>query len=161
MRTVSTAISPGKTKAYQAILWGGLVAGTLDITAAFIQNGLRGIGPVRVLQSVASGLLGASSRNGGLGTAALGLGLHFFIATGAAAVYYAASRKLPLPARRVVVGGLLYGSAVYFFMNFVVLPLSAFPYKTSFTPKALITGLVIHMFCVGLPIALVVRRYSE
>lgn len=161
MSAVSTAISPGKSKAYQAILWGGLLAGALDITAAFITNGLRGIGPIRILQSIASGLLGASSRNGGLRAAALGAVLHFFIATVATAVYYAASRKLTWLVRQAIVCGTLYGVAVYFFMSLIVLPLSAFPYKISFAPAALVTGLVIHVLCVGLPIALTVRRYSK
>ena len=53
--------------------------------------------------------------------------MHFLIALVAAAVYYAASRKLGVLLGRPVVSGLLYGVAVYVFMNFnfVVLPLSA------------------------------------
>lgn len=48
----------------QAILWGGLIAGALDITAACITSSLRGVTPVRVLQSVASGVLGAAAFKG-------------------------------------------------------------------------------------------------
>jgi len=40
----------------RAILWGGLAAGALDITAAFVVYGLRGATPLRILQSIASGL---------------------------------------------------------------------------------------------------------
>ncbi|OGG56082.1 MAG: hypothetical protein A3F84_01330 [Candidatus Handelsmanbacteria bacterium RIFCSPLOWO2_12_FULL_64_10] len=72
--------------AVRAILLGGLIAGALDILAAFINNGLRGQGPVWVLQSVAGGWLGVGAFNGGLKTAALGIVLHFFIATTVAAV---------------------------------------------------------------------------
>jgi len=61
MSTTSAALSLEKPKAYRAILWGGLIAGTLDILAAFINSGLRGVSPTRVLQSIASGLLGADS----------------------------------------------------------------------------------------------------
>lgn len=57
-----------------------------------------------------------------------------------------------------VLCGLLYGIAVYAFMNVIVLPLSAVAFKPSHTPAALAQGLVIHMLCVGLPIALAVRR---
>jgi uncharacterized membrane protein YagU involved in acid resistance len=84
-----------KPKAYQAILWAGLIAGVLDITAAFVNHGLRGRSPVWVLQSVAGGWLGVDTFKGGLKTALLGLVTHFFNATVVAAVYYAASERLP------------------------------------------------------------------
>jgi uncharacterized membrane protein YagU involved in acid resistance len=115
---------------------------------------------MRMLQSIASGLLGLDSYSGGLRTAALGVLLHFVIATGAAAVFYLASRKLTLLVRQAIVSGLLYGIALYFFMNLVVLPLSAFPHKISFPLSSLLIGLAVHMLCVGLPISLTVRRYS-
>ena len=150
-----------RAKGYRAVLWGGLAAGALDLTAALVTNGLRGVTPVRVLRSIASGVLGAESYRGGARTAALGVALHFLIAFGAAAVYYAASRRLHFLVRRPVVSGLLYGVAVYLFMNLVVLPLSAIPFKVSYAPGVLATGLVVHMLCVGLPIALAVRRFSK
>ena len=142
----------------QTILWGGLIAGALDIVAAFINSGLRGRGPVWVLQSVAGGLLGRNSFQGGLRTALLGLALHFFIATVWTAAYYAASLKLPLLTRQAVLSGLLYGVVVYLVMYRVVLPLSALQFKFFNQPvTAILTGVLIHLFCVGLPIALVIR----
>lgn len=71
----ATFPTPAGTPAgYGVILRAGLVAGALDITAACVSSWLRaGVGPVRVLQSVASGVLGADSYNGGLGSAALGV----------------------------------------------------------------------------------------
>ncbi len=56
---------------------------------------------------------------------------------------------------------MIYGIGIYLFMNFVVLPLSAIPFKMSYPLASLIGGLLIHMFGIGLPIALVVRRYSR
>jgi uncharacterized membrane protein YagU involved in acid resistance len=161
MSTDSVALSLEKPKAYRAIFWGGLIAGTLDILAAFVNSGLRGVSPTRVLQSIASGLLGADSFKGGFATAALGLVLHFFIATTATAVYYVASRKLKVLVDQAVVCGLAYGIPVYLMMNLIVLPLSAIPFKISHAPANVATGVLILMFCVGLPIALVVRRYSK
>jgi len=152
--------SSEESKAYKTILLAGLVAGVLDITAAVVTTILRGRPPVRMLQSIASGVLGLASYNGGLKTAALGLVLHFIIATGWAAVFYAASRKLTFLVRQPIVSGLLYGIAVYCFMNLVVLPLSAFPHKVTFPLSSLIIGVVVLMLCVGLPISLIVRRYS-
>jgi uncharacterized membrane protein YagU involved in acid resistance len=114
-----------------------------------------------MLQSIASGVLGLDSYNGGVKTAALGVALHFVIATGAAAVFYATSRKFRFLVRRPIVSGLIYGIAVYCFMNLVVLPLSAFPHQISFPLSSLLIGMVVLMLCVGLPISLIVRRYSS
>jgi hypothetical protein len=161
MLAVSHALPLENTKAKRTILWGGLSVGVLDITAAFVTNGLRGISPIRILQSIASGLLGVDSYKGGFTTAALGLFLHFTIATGAATVYYLVSRKLKFLAEQAIVCGLLYGVAVYWFMNLIVLPLSAFPHKISYALGKVVTGLIVHMLCVGLPISLTVRRFSK
>jgi hypothetical protein len=147
----------------KAIFWGGLIAGTLDITGACVSSWLRfRVSPVRVLQSVASGLLGPAAYTGGAKTAALGLALHFVIATIWTVVFYFASRKLRFLIQQPIVWGLVYGVIVYAFMNFVVLPLSRFP--PSRTPPTLsgrLIGLLIIMFCIGLPIALIVRRFSR
>src|SRR3954471_17723499 len=95
--SVATAEIPlGRSRAARAILWGGLLADLGDITFAFVMSGLRGVGPVRVLQSVASGLLGEAAKEGGLATAALGAVLHFLIAFVWATVYWVASRRLKL-----------------------------------------------------------------
>src|SRR5579871_6819896 len=109
-------------KGFDTIVWGGLLAGTLDALDGVIAFGFKGMNPIQVLQYIASGLLGTSSFQGGLRTAALGAVLHYFIAFVAAAVYYAASLKLPALYKRPLAWGLTYGVAVYFFMNYLVLP---------------------------------------
>jgi len=143
-----------------ALLWAGFACGVLDITAALVVYGFFGLKPMRLLQGIASGLLGPRAFSGGLATALLGLLCHFVIAFGAAAVYLAASRSLGFLTEHAVVSGGLYGVAVYFFMNRIVLPLSAAA-KRPFSIKLMIVGVVIHIFCVGLPISLSVRRFSR
>jgi hypothetical protein len=139
-----------------------LLAGILDITAAFVEAGLEGRSPVSLLQGIAGGLLGLSSFRGGLATAALGAFFHFLIATTAAAVFYLASRKLKFLVNCAVLSGLLYGFVVYLFMGYVVLPLSAYHTKIALPPMShLIRDIAIHMFLVGLPISLMVRKYSD
>jgi hypothetical protein len=160
MSVASAALPVARQRAARAILWGGLLAGVGDITFAFVVSGLRGVGPVRVLQSVAGGLLGAAARDGGLATAALGGVLHFLIAFVWATVYWLASRRLSVLVRHPVVCGLLYGAAVYAFMYLVVLPLSAAYFKPSFAPSAVLLNAAGHMLLVGLPIALAARRHS-
>ena len=148
---------PQLARACRAIGWAGLLAGTLDITTALVEAGLEGKGPVFLFQAIAGGLLGMSSFQGGLATAALGLFCHFLIATTAAAVFYLASRKLKVLVKHATLSGLLYGVAVYIFMNDFVLPLSAYHTKVA-PPHA--KDVAILMVMVGLPISLVVRKYS-
>src|SRR5580698_5489754 len=102
-----------------AILAGGLIAGSLDLTSAFITFGWG------VPRAIAGGLLGRSALQGGPGTYVLGVLLHSFIACSAAAIYYAASRRLEFMTENAVVCGMFYGIAIFLVMNLVVLPLSA------------------------------------
>ena len=148
------------SNAMLAWLWAGFSCGVLDITAALSVYGFFGLKPLRLLQGVASGLLGQSAFNGGVSTALLGLLCHFFIAFGAAGVYVLASRGIGFLIEHAVVSGVLYGVIVYFFMQNIVLPLSAAA-KRQFSLKMMVVGIVIHIFCVGLPIALNVRRFSR
>ncbi len=142
-----------------AILWGGVACGVLDITAALIVYRFFGARPIRLLQGIAGGLLGPRTFNGGLATALFGLVCHFLIAFSWAAVYFWASRVLPFLVAHTVLSGVLYGVAVYFLMNLVVVPLSAAT-KRPFSVKMTAIGLAIHIPCVGLPIAIAVQRFS-
>lgn len=154
-----------KSGIFKPILIGGLIAGTFDITYACVFFGLRNhVSPIRILQSVARGALGPSAFQGGLRTAALGLFFHFLIALTAAAVYVFASRVLRFMITHAVVCGILYGACVYFFMYGIVMRFSAIHSTTLpwvYPWAVLIPNLLIHMFGIGLPIALVARRYSK
>jgi hypothetical protein len=148
-----------RSQAFRAIALAWLVAGVLDITSAFVIATLKGIGSVRMLQGIASGLLGPESFNGGLRTAGLGLAIHFLIALVAASVFYAASRKITYLTQQPLVSGLLYGVAVYIFMYWIVVPL-AFPTAYHSLSRD-VTAVIIHMVLIGLPIAVVVRHFSK
>lgn len=139
-----------------------MLAGCLDITVALVEARLEGKSPVYLFQAIAGGLLGMSSFQRGLATAALGAFLHFLIATTAAAVFYFASRKLKFLVKHAIPSGLLYGVAVYAVMRFFVLPISAYHVKIALPPVADLTkDVATHMFMVGLPISLIVRKYSD
>ena len=145
----------------QPIFLGGLIAGTLDLTAACVYSWLRAsVSPIRVFQFIASGVLGTDSFTGGAKSAVLGVALHFLIATGATTIFYFASRAWFFLIEHPIVSGLLYGIPVYAFMNFVVLPLSQVTQRPQPMSSRLI-NLMILMFCIGLPIALIVRRYAR
>lgn len=149
--------------ARSAVLIGGSIAGALDIlfaiTFAYVEGG---VAPVSLLQTVASGVLGEASYQGGIGAAALGLALHFLISLLLAAAYVLASRRIDVLAKYPVVAGALFGIGVFLLMRLVVLPLSAFPHPVRFRPLASVLDLLSHMFLFGVPIALSARKaWSE
>jgi hypothetical protein len=143
------------------ILVGGGVAATLDLIYAVTRNGLRGASPLWTLQLVGSGWLGESSFARGVPAGVLGFVSHYGIVFVAAALYYLASKRFAVLRSNALVCGAVFGVLVYLFMNFVVLPMSAFPYELSYPAARLIEGLVSHALLVGVPIALAIRRFSR
>lgn len=143
----------------RAIVVAWLIAGILDISSAFVIAGLKRTGSIRMLQGIASGLLGPQSFEGGLRTAGLGLGIHFLIALVAASMFYLASRRIRFLTQQPIVSGLLYGIAVYVFMYWIVVPLAFATARHSLSRD--ITAVIIHMVLIGLPIALVVHHFSK
>jgi hypothetical protein len=154
--TADSAPSPSrKSGALYAIAAGGLIAGTLDLTQAFILFG-RGVPLV-----IAAGLLGRPALQGGTATYILGVLLHFFIACSATAVYYAASRRLAFLLEHPLVCGLFFGMAVELVMSYIVLPLSALRARGPYELHDVLLGLGVHMVVVGLPISYSVRRFGR
>ena len=152
------------------ILYAGAIVGVLDITAACINARVAyGFTPPHVLQSVAGGLLGRGTYNGGFATAALGLAMHFAMALTVAAIFYALTRRFSLPKKLlgVVTVGMVYGAAVFAVNNFATAPFLSWirslylQTPILFKPPMGWSQLVIHLFCVGLPIALVMRQYPS
>jgi hypothetical protein len=141
--------------ALMTALLGGLTAGAIDIAYAFAANAPKGMTPVTVLQAVASGLFGPSAFQGGLATAAIGGLLHFLMTILMALLFVLAANHFAPIRSRLVVAGLAYGALIYFGMRWVVLPLSRFPGDL----KVIDPGeLAVHIFGVGLVIALFARR---
>ena len=140
------------------VLAGGLVAGTLDITYACIFWAIKADLPARrIFQSVAAGLLGKASFEGGTATAALGLGLHYFIACSMALAYYLVARQWSALRERPVLMGAAYGLLLYGIMNFIVVPLSRAGGGGAKDPLWVGLSIVVHMLLIGIPIALFVR----
>jgi hypothetical protein len=146
------------SSAIPSVLAAGLLCGVMDITAAFLTWAPKGVSPGRLLQAIAGGLLGPASFRGGWSTSALGLAFHFLIAFTAAAVFYAASRKLPALLEHPWIAGIGYALVVYGFMYWAVMPLDRMrrgPVTFSSTAIAIVT----HIVCVGLPISLVIHHF--
>lgn len=139
-----------------AVVIGGVVAGVLDISFAWVFWAVKaGAALSGVLQSVASGLLGKASFSGGAATAALGFALQLFIATTMSAAYYAVARHWPLLVRERIACGAGYGVALYGVMKYVVVPLSAARSGGPQDPLWVGLSIVAHVVLIGIPIALI------
>jgi hypothetical protein len=148
-------------KIVKAGLAAAFIGGALDILAALtIYPAIYGAKPLRILQSIASGVQGPAAYQGGTASAALGLGLHFLIALAAGFVLTVAMARVEILRRYTLVTGAGFGVAVYFFMQKIVLPLSN---AAASQPdmKAMSIGLAIHIFLFGVPMALAVRHVLE
>ena len=140
------------------LLRGIAAVAVLDIGAAFVVAALaRGTSPARVLQAIASGLVGSVAYMGGWLTVVLGALLHTMIATGVVLVLYLAARRWPALVARPVPAGALYGVLVWAVMQFVVLPLSQLRMGQR-APAGMARAIMIHILFVGIPAALAVRR---
>jgi hypothetical protein len=148
------------TNTMRAALLGGGVAALLDGISATVSFAMRGVSFTRLWQGVASGLLGPASFRQGATSAALGLFCHILIAMVAALIFNLAIRYLPALAEHYLLSGAFYGVLVFFFMNLVVIPLSALP-KRHFTLSGTLVPIIVHIFCVGLPISVAARLFPN
>ena len=119
-------MQPPSRNAVATIVLGALVAGTLDIAYAIGFWAIRaGVAAMRILQSVAAGVLGDASFSGGIGSASLGLALHYLIMFAMVGACFLLARRWPPLHRQPLLFGAIYGLALYGVMTYVVVPLSA------------------------------------
>lgn len=142
-----------------AVLLTGITVGILDGAAALLNAWFRSaIPPARVFQYIASAMFGRDAYSGGGGMIAAGVFLHFLVAIIWSAIFFVAFPRIPVLRRNKWLVGCAYGIAVWLLMNFVVLPLTQVP-PLNFTWQGVVTGLLIHMFVVGVTIVFMVRRW--
>jgi uncharacterized membrane protein YagU involved in acid resistance len=145
----------------RTVLTAGLIAGLLDITAACIKfYSNTGKGPAPVLQFVASGIFGKKAFTGGNEMLAWGLFFHFLIAVGFATLYVLLFRQYSFIRKNSIVSGIVYGVVAWSVMNLLVIPLSHAPAQPFVLKKAVISLLII-VFMIGLPIALITRKMEK
>ena len=161
--------APGEDsrRARRAILWGWLLCGVLDISSAIIISIASGSTPIRMLQGIAGAVLGPRTFELGPATAVLGLAMHFLVALTATVIFYGWSRRIPAMVEHPVVSGILFGVLWLLVMYRGVIPLLAAlrPLYLSNAPKRPLPAIwplpiLVHMTCVGLPIALAVHRFG-
>lgn len=136
-----------------AILWGGLVAGTLDIGAA---SAISGYSPLVILKYIAGGLLGRGALAGDASVAALGLALQWGMSLVIAAIFVLGVGQRAATTPRWPFWGIAYGAIVFAVMNYIVVPLSAWHAKPHFTVFSFVANLAA-MLLFGWIIALFTR----
>ena len=139
-----------------AIFAGGGVGGVLFILYMVIYAYAGGgrVPAYRILQAVASGVLGGAAFEGGALTAVLGLVLHLLIVTGMAAAFYGAGKVLRFLSRWPLLWGPLYGFGLYVLMYRLVLPRSAYPFPVAILPWSYFYANALAHMGLGLVIAL-------
>jgi hypothetical protein len=158
VREKSPIAVPG---AFQTIFWGWLAVGILDGLSAIITSLVLGGSPIRMFKAIASSLLGReTAMAGGAETILLGVVLHFCVAFGVVAVLYLIVRRMPVLPRYPYIVGPIYGIAVYFMMNYVVLPQTLIQ-QGPFDLTSMIRGIIIHILFVGLPPMLIASYLSR
>lgn len=139
-----------------AALAGGIIAGTIDIAAACLING-RSV--PSILHSIAGGLLGEQSFAGGMRTAILGALLQEAMGIVIATVFVSATRVLPALQSYWIRAGLVYGVIIFFVMNYVVVPLSAWHALRHFSVRDFVANLLA-MLLFGVIVAYFAHRQS-
>jgi len=143
---------------FSKIITAGLIAGTLDISAACIQYYIRtGKGPENVLKFVASGVFGKDAFTGGLLMSLCGLLFHFLIAFGFTTFFFFIYPRLKFLSFNFFLTAVLYGVFVWTVMNRIVLPLSNAP-ALPFTWTGAATAAGILIVCIGLPLAIIAKN---
>jgi hypothetical protein len=139
------------------MLLGGIVAATVDIGAACVISG-RNL-PF-ILHAIAGGVLAQASFDGGARTAILGAILQEVMGVIIAAVYVIAARSVPILERRWIAAGLAYGVVIFFVMNYVVVPLSAWKEAPHFSTPGFAKNMLA-MLLFGLIVAFFAHRAAD
>jgi len=151
---------------FPSALIAGLIAGALDITAACINAYIKtSTTPVQVLKGIASGAFGKEAITGGPMMAVWGLIFHFIIAISFTFLFFFIAKQIPSLVRYPLPIGIIYGVFVWATMRFIVLPylstLNPRPIVGSEAIKNAVIAAAIIVVCVGIPVALLARRYVK
>jgi hypothetical protein len=141
-------------KAFKA----GLIAGSLDIVAAFIQTYIKsGKGPDAVLKFIASGAFGKAAFTRGNVMIIWGLIFHFIIAVSFTLFFFWLTYKIPALLKRKILTAIGYSVFMWLVTQFIVIPLSKIP-EYPVKPVNAIIAICILIICIGIPISYMAGR---
>ena len=148
-----------QTTAFAAstIVIAGGVAGAIDLALNTVKAFNAGTSLLRPWKGVAGALLGkAAVTQGGDAMGMIGVGLHFLITIGAAAIYYLVAKRQRWLVRHPILSGLVFGTLFFLAINYVILPLSFIGHPLYVGAETLAIALPSHILMIGLPISLIV-----
>jgi len=145
---------------WKTVVLTGVIAGTADITAAYINQFIKtGKFADKMFQYIAGGALGLeNSMRGGFWVGLLGFFIHYFIAFSFTLLFFIACPRLKFLSFNKYLVGFLYGIFIGVFMTFIVLPLTKLPGNPFIFQKAIV-GWLILAIVVGIPVAISAHRY--
>src|SRR6516162_7943378 len=120
-----TYVERPAASAASTVVMAGIAAGLFDFAFNVYKAITAGTAVLRPWKGVAGALLGKDAiMRGGDAMAFVGIGLHFVITIGAAAVYYLAAKRQSWLVRHPWISGLVFGILFFLAMNYVIVPLS-------------------------------------
>lgn len=148
-------------KLQKQILITTLIAGTLDITGAFISGYLvRGVSPDIILKSIASGVFGKAAFDGGFGMMAMGLLFHFIIAFACTFIFFLLYPKINFLKKNIFLNAVLIALSAWTVTNLIIMPLSKIG-MPAFTTASVARAIFILILCIGLPISYSAKKYYQ
>lgn len=142
----------------KAILMAWMTAGTLDLADAVLWARLHRRPAGRMLQFIASGVIGKRAFKGGPPAAAIGVLVHYAIMLVMVTAFILAAGQLPILKRLPYVCGPIYGVGLYLVMYRIVLPWRLPGPPAPFDPAGIANQIFAHTCLVGLPIAIIAAR---
>ena len=151
---------PNRGSALQTILSAGLVAGSFDLLTAILvySVAMERTTDRKLLQGIGKAAFGSNTFQDETSLALAGVAVHFFIAFSFTIFYFFIFPHISFLRKQKILSGLLYGAFAWCVMNLAVLPLfhiANIPHKWD----SIARGAVILMFCIGLPISIIVNRH--
>ncbi|MFS4474392.1 DUF1440 domain-containing protein [Chryseobacterium sp. T20] len=149
------------TSSFQTILLSTLVVALLDtIAATAVFYIWFKMSFVQLFQFIASSLYGQEAFDGSSRKIVTGIIIHLVTSLIIAVVYFYAYPKIRFLSKSPVLSGLLYGLVFWLVMNLLIIP------NTHIAPSPFILSLALtsiawHMVLVGLPAALITRKYYQ
>lgn len=146
---------------WKSVLLTTLVAGTLDIISAHVDQIIRtGAFPAKMFYVIAGGAIGLQTAfSSGPVIILLGIFIHYLIAFLFTLFFYLVYPVLIKVSPNKYLNGLLYAIFVQATMTFLVLPLTALPHRPFVFNFDTLLGIFILTAVFGLPISLMTEKY--
>jgi uncharacterized membrane protein YagU involved in acid resistance len=161
MNAVTGNLAPSPRGWLAPVIAGGLLAGAIDLTYACTYHGIVShVPPMRIFQSIGSGLLGPASFEMGATSATVGFVAHFVILILAAGLFNVARRRFAYLRERAYISGMIFGVGIWLTMNYIVLPLSAAPHFKS-TLQGALSDFAVHVLLLGPAISLAAKYFDR